>query len=220
MISWRSAAFPWERNKIVMTRQMWIWLALVRAGLVFALTMTSGLKSAATQETCWTGGHAQFFNAIHYCVSSVLAPQGGNSYGPENLEKGDSTKAWCEGVPGNGIGETITIRIEGAVPFRRLLVGNGYGKSPQTYMRNGRVKTVEITADTGFRTIVTLPDRSDIVPLPLPKLAQNWVRLKILDVYPGERFADTCMSFVMPDFEYEEELLLQKQGLLPKKRQE
>jgi|GEM_PF-1176672 len=201
-----------------MTRQMRIWPALVSAGLVFALTITSGPNSPAAQETCWTGGPGQFFNAIHYCVSSVLAPQGGNSYGPENLAKDDSAKAWCEGVPGNGIGETITIRIEGAVPFRRLLVGNGYGRTSQTYLHNGRAKTVEITADTGFKTSVTLVDRSDIVPVPLPELAQNWIQLKILNVYPGERFADTCMSFVMPDFEYEEELLLRKQGLLPKKQ--
>jgi hypothetical protein len=56
------------------------------------------------------------------------------------------------------------------------------------------------------------------VPVLLPKLARNWIRLRILDVYPGERFADTCMSYVMPDFEYEEELLLKQQGLLPKKQ--
>ena len=117
----------------------------------------------------------------------------------------------------NGIGETVTIRIEGAVPFRRLLLGNGYPKSSQTFANNGRVKTVEITADTGLRAVVTLADRSDLTPIDLPALAQNWIRLTIVDVYPGARFADTCLSYVMPDYEYEEELLLRQQGLLPKR---
>jgi len=33
-------------------------------------------------------------------------------------------------------------------------------------------------------------------------------------VYPGARSTDTCLSFLMPDFEHEEELLLKEQGLL------
>ncbi len=192
--------------------------AVAGAGFLAALIVTSGATPAAAQETCWSGRHAQFFNAIHYCVSSALAPQGDNNYGPENLARweGNSAKAWCEGVRGNGIGETITIRIEGAVPFRRLLVANGYPKSAQSYANNGRVKTVEITADTGFRTLANLPDRSDILPVELPNLAQHWIQLKIVDVYPGQRFTDTCLSFVTPDFEYEEELLLREQGVLPR----
>ena len=200
------------------TRQMTTRAALACAGLVFALT--SGSPAAVAQGICWTGRNGQFFNAIQYCVSSALAPQGENTYGPENLARweGNSAKAWCEGVPGHGIGETITIRIEGAVAFRRLLVGNGYGKSSQTYTNNGRVKTVEITADTGIRAMVNLADRSDILPIDLPELARRWIQLKIVDVYPGERFAETCLSFVVPDFEYEEELLMQQQGLLPKQR--
>jgi hypothetical protein len=190
--------------------------AFAAAALFAALIATSDATPAAAQENCWTATHGQFFNAMHYCVSSVLAPQGDNSYGPKNLARwdGDATKAWCEGVRGNGIGETITVRIEGAVPFRRLLIANGYPKSAQSYANNGRIKAVEITADTGFSAVFTLPDTSDPMPVALPALAQNWIRLKIVDVYPGERFADTCLSFVTPDFEYEEELLLREQGLL------
>lgn len=200
------------------TRHMGTRAALAGGGLLAALIVNSGATPAAAQETCWTARHGQFFNAIHYRVSSVLAPQGDNNYGPENLARweGDSSKAWCEGVPGDGIGETITIRIEGAAPFRRLLVANGYPKSAQNYSNNGRVKTVEITADTGIRALANLADRGDIVPIELPNPAQQWIQLKIVGVYPGQRFTDTCLSFLMPDFEYEEELLLKEQGLLPK----
>lgn len=129
---------------------------LSRASLAAAALLSAA--PAAAEETCTTVRHGQFFNAMQYCVSSVLAPQGENSYGPANLTgwQANSAKAWCEGVPGHGIGETITIRIEGAVAFRRLLVGNGYPKSSRTYRNNGRVKTLEITSDTGIKTLVNL----------------------------------------------------------------
>lgn len=200
------------------TRTMTAWAIVVGSALV--ATVTCGFP-ASVAETCWTARHGQFFSAIHYCVSSVLAPQGENGYGPQNLTRwqGDETKAWCEGVPGPGIGETITIRIDGAVAFRRLLVANGYPKSLPTYTDNGRVKTVEITSDTGISARLDFPDRSDIVPVDLPQMAQKWIRLKIVAVYPGDRFADTCLSFLTPDFEFEEELLLQEQGLLKKPSQ-
>jgi len=192
------------------TRHLATWASY--AGFVLMTTIVG----AAAQETCWTAKNGQFFSAIHYCVSSVLAPQGRNTYCPGNLAQweGDATRAWCEGVPGHGIGETITIRIEGAVPFRRLLVSNGYGKSVAAYASNGRVKAVEIISDTGIRTTVQLADHTDMQRINLPKTAQDWIRLKIVDVYPGARSTDTCLSFLMPDFEHEEELLLKEQGLL------
>jgi len=198
------------------TRSIAIWAACAGAALALGLLMTAG--PSAAKERCWTSGAAQYFNAIHYCVSSVLAPQAGNTYGPEHLVDayGDGGAAWCEGASGPGAGETITIRIDGGGPFRRLLIGNGYSKSPQTYANNARLKTVEISADTGFTTTVNLQDRGDLTPIYLPGMANKWIRLKIVDVYPGRKFADTCLSYLGPDFDYEEELLMKEQGLLPR----
>lgn len=108
--------------------------------------------------------------------------------------------------------------IDGAVPFRRLMIENGYGKSANAYKNNGRVKRAEIVAGGGVRTLVVLPDRRGQRYIDLPAMARDWVQLRIDDVYPGARFADTCLSLFLPDFEYEEELLLRSQGLLHDKR--
>jgi hypothetical protein len=167
----------------------------------FALATTSA--PARAEEICASGSGGQYARGIQHCVSSVLARHGETTYGPEHLSTGE-TGAWCEGVAGPGIGETITIRIEDGVAFRRLVINNGYGKSAQTYARNGRIKTVEITSDTGIKARLALPDRRDTVRLMLPKPAKRWVRLKIVEVYPGERHADTCLTYVSPDFEYED----------------
>jgi hypothetical protein len=193
-----------EGGSVVMTSKFRVTAACVprqAAGLILACIATS-----AAAETCWTGRQGQYFNSIQYCVSSVLAPQAGNTYGPEHLAGWDTDKsgAWCEGARGPGIGETITIRIEGGPDFRRLLVGNGYNKSPASYDNNGRVNTLEITTDTGIRTRVDLADLNEVTPVDLPGAAHGWVRAKILDVYPGAKFSDTCLSFLMPDLEHED----------------
>jgi len=47
---------------------------------------------------------------MSYCVSSVLATQSGNSYGPENLWDGDDSTAWCEGAAGS-TGEYLALRV-------------------------------------------------------------------------------------------------------------
>jgi hypothetical protein len=50
-------------------------------GLVLALAASA---SAAAAETCHVDPGGQF-GKITICVSSVLAPQAGNTYGPEHL---------------------------------------------------------------------------------------------------------------------------------------
>ncbi len=200
-----------------MTSTILRYATLARAGGGFALAAAiAGATPAAAEQTCWTAENAQFFNAIKYCVSSVLAPAAGATYGPANLTRheGNAARAWCEGAPDFGFGETIRIEIKGGPAFRRLLVGNGYAKSPETYRNNARVRTVEIIGDNGLAATLDLPDRSDIVPIELPKMPQNWIELKIVDVYPGVVAANTCLGFLMPDFEHEEELLLRQQGLI------
>jgi hypothetical protein len=177
------------------------------------LVMATVLDPAAASETCASGGAGQFFNEISYCVSSVRAPEEGTAFAPENLFKGDPGKAWCAGAPDYGIGATITIRIKGGSAFRRLLVSNGFGKSPATYAYNARVRTVDVTGDGGLNAKLIFPDRKDMVPINLPSMPQNWIRLRILDAYPGEKFANACLGYITPDFEYEEELLMRQQGL-------
>lgn len=179
---------------------------LVLAG---SMILATGGTSAA-KSICWTLGATQFVAAMHYCVSSVLAPQGQATYGPRNLADGNSNTAWCEGVEGAGVGQELTIRVNEGPAFRRMLIGNGYAKSRKAFTENGRVKTLEITTDSGVTTTVDLIDQANALPVYLPEPARRWVRLKIVEVYPGERFADTCLHLVTPDYEYEEEQL-QKQ---------
>ncbi len=73
---------------------------------------------------------------------------------------------------------------------------------------------MEITGDNDLKATLYFPDKSDLMPVYLPKMPQSWIQLKIIDVYPGERVPNTCLSFLMPDFEHEEELLLRQLELI------
>ncbi|GEO85559.1 MULTISPECIES: NADase-type glycan-binding domain-containing protein [Alphaproteobacteria] len=180
----------------------------IPARFLLAAMATAALGwNARAGETCWTEGAGQFFDAIHFCVSSTLAPGKTWRYGPENLvgEEGGQHLAWCEGARGSGIGEAITLRIDNGARFRRLLFSNGYGKTEKSYFDNARVRILNVTTDTGLRTSIAVPDQNEPVVLPLPEAAAyRWIRLEIGGVYAGNRYPDTCVDFVSPDFEYED----------------
>ena len=205
----------------VMTRKLHITHSFVqrrRTGLALAFMIIVATTTPATaKEICWTEGPSQFADATHFCVSSVLPPQGKSNYGPKNLvDYFGSTGAWCEGASGHGVGQTITVRIDRGPAFRRLVIKNGYGKSAKSFKDNGRLKTVRITSDTGIDTTANLIDQPGEQPVYLPLIVPHrWVRLEILDVYPGARYADTCISAIGPDFIYEEELLQSQQAPEP-----
>jgi hypothetical protein len=174
--------------------------------LVLGLFPASG-SAALGNETCWTSGPAQFARGVDYCVSSVLEPQGGITYGPQNIADGKKSTAWCEGVPSNGEGQLIEMRIKEGSAFRRILIQNGYGKSEESFRNNGRLKTIEVSADGGEKRQANLPDTHDVSIVELPRVGvYRSVTISILEVYSGEKSADTCVDYISPDFEHEEAL--------------
>ena len=161
-------------------------------------------------QNCAQMGATELVRSMLYCVSSTLTSQSGNGYGPENLFDPSNRTAWCEGVRGNGEGQEIYIRIDGGIPFRRLLIYNGYAKSADTYRNNGRARTIKVFTDRGDQILTTLPDTSSEVVVNLPgPIEYRKLKIQIVDVYPGARYQDTCTNIVSPDFEYERSLEFQ-----------
>lgn len=196
-------------------KQPWI---LASSGLAVFLL---GSEDAIAERACWTMGPAQYAEGIEYCVSSILKPHGDLEYGPHGIADGKESTAWCEGVPGNGKGQWIEMRIDRGSSFRRLLIQNGYGKTAKTYRNNGRLKTVGISVDGSAARTVELTDTHDIAPIELPNVGlYRHVRITILDVYPGEKYSDTCVDYVSPDFEYEENTAPQQSQPAPSPERE
>lgn len=146
-------------------------------------------------------GPTQFLDSQRYCASSVLPPQAGNTYGPKNLFWGPDEAAWCEGVAGNGEGETIRLETVPAVTAYAVIIRNGYQKSASTFSNNGRAKIVEIEA-AGRVERFALHDASGEQRLEFrnPVRAEA-VTVRIVSVYPGTRYSDTCLSGLWLDLE-------------------
>ncbi len=166
----------------------------------FALAAGAAVLAAApaAAETCHEF-EGQFAKE-RICVSSVLAPQAGNTYGPDHL-MGNDDGAWCEGVPGPGIGQSVTIHHDPPQVMRTLYLTAGYAKSDEAYRNNGRVKKALIETDRGLKQTVTLKDVRESQTIIITKAKVTWVRLTILEVYPGARGSDTCMSQFLANLE-------------------
>jgi hypothetical protein len=152
----------------------------------------------AAAETCHTLDGQ--FAKERICVSSVLAPQAGNTYGPDRL-LGTSDGAWCEGVPGPGIGQTVTIHLDPPQVIRTIRITPGYAKSDETFRNNGRIKKALIETDRGVKQTVTLRDARESQKIVIRKAKVSWVKLTILEVYPGARGSNTCVSELLTDLE-------------------
>ncbi|MCW5771662.1 MAG: hypothetical protein KIT16_08520 [Rhodospirillaceae bacterium] len=160
-----------------------------------------GLVAPAAAEVCLDRGPGQYTSNHTICASSVLAPQGGNTYGPDHLD-GDTATAWCEGAPGDGRNEYLRIAYSKPVRFKSVLIGNGYAKSRTAYFPNARARTVRIETGDGIRIAAELPDRGESHEIRLPRIADTTsLRVTIVDTYPGDKHQDLCLFHFTPNFE-------------------
>lgn len=75
---------------------------------------------------------------------------------------------------------------------------NGYAKSKDIYAMNNRIKKVEIILSDGTNFIYTLEDDTlNFQTLDFGKeITTRYITIKILEVYKGSKFNDTCISEV------------------------
>jgi len=185
----------------------------LRRGWASLFLATLGATAASSAEVCATMGATQYVYQIRYCVTSVLEPQAGVEYGPQNLFDWDSETAWCEGVRGVGAGQKLSLFINDGGSFRRFFVMNGYGKSKASFNDNARPKTIEVSTDTGLRFRRALPDSPGENMVYMPDVGEyNELHIEIIDVYPGRLYKDTCLNEVLVDFEHEEMLFQEQQN--------
>jgi hypothetical protein len=153
-------------------------------------------RPGTPDESCARNGYET------YCVSSVLRPQFGNSYGPENLFAGSESVAWVEGRPGQGIGEWIAIEFESMRTVRSIVVRNGYQKSDDIFQKNNRVRQLRALFSQGETQTLVLQDRigSELLTFPKP-IQAYWVKFIIDDVWAGNKYTDTAITKLLVNSE-------------------
>ncbi len=149
-------------------------------------------------------------------VSSALPAAGSFKYGETSMRDNDLRTAWAEGAKGPGIGETITFEPKDAYITEVALL-NGFVANEALYYANARIKKLRVEVEFGegaeknerhqAREII-LPDRpyKDFNPR-YPFTSVDWVvqhppgddfirkvKLTILEVYPGRKYADLAVT--------------------------
>jgi hypothetical protein len=172
-----------------------------KAGASATLPVPAALPPPPEARSCKWFGASALLHSEGYCATSVAAPGNGNNYEPGNLGFANSRTAWCEGVGGDGVGETVVYRMDPAQSFSSISVENGYTKSQDIYDKNSRPRLVRLKGSDGQEWEVELTDGLATQTVRLPKRAAlTWVSLTILSVYPGWKYQDTCLSYFRPDF--------------------
>lgn len=148
-------------------------------------------------------------------------------YGGSKALDGQLATAWCEGVEGPGIGQTLRVRLRKPMLLNAVGMRGGYFKSEDLLAANGRVRAVRLTTSTGVDQVLRFADpavpmrfdpslgsASEAGPIPatewferaatgeMPRHAVQggedapveWLQLELLEVWPGSRYTDTCIS--------------------------
>ncbi|HUT99362.1 MAG TPA: hypothetical protein VM054_09845 [bacterium] len=121
--------------------------------------------------------------------------------GPGAAVDGRFETAWCEGVPGTGVGESLALTFDGEYPLTGVTVLPGYARDPELWGDNARPRRLSLeAADRTFE--FELKDEPALQRLELESTVwTDTLRVTILEVYPGERWDDTCIAEVTPRFD-------------------
>ena len=131
-----------------------------------------------------------------------MKPSGDKSYAVDNIKARYSDKTWVEGVDGDGIGESITLKVHRPLPLDTIMIMPGYHstENPSLWMKNNRVAELEVTLNDEHTFAVRIPDEkfSADYPIPVRDYAKpvNTIKLTIKGVHKGTAARDTCISSV------------------------
>ncbi len=104
---------------------------------------------------------------------------------------------WVEGVKGSGIGESITMRFREKETIELLGLRLGYAATQELFEDNNRPSRllIEFSDGSSFEYYFE-DDRSEQIIELGGMVETEYVKLTILDVYPGSRCDDTCIYLV------------------------
>lgn len=148
-------------------------------------------------------GAGGYVRILEMDASSYLPEHKNIKYEPFYARDDKLQTAWCEGVKGDGIGEWIKFEIgdfnhpEGEIiNVYRVMIVNGLAASNDLYYANNRVKKIQLEFSEGQKRVLELKDGVMDYQIFVVHTKAKWVRMKIVDVYKGKKYDDTCISEV------------------------
>jgi hypothetical protein len=138
----------------------------------------------------WAEGHQRFKAK----ASSTLKPAKSHNFEAAHLAEEKAEAPWSEGVAGDGIGEWVELRPDRSSPLLALEITPGFVGA--LFKANGRPSTVEILLNGEHRFTAGLEDvpEPQLIPVLGYTKPVSTLRITILEVRPGSRYRDTCIT--------------------------
>ncbi|GMO58067.1 MAG: hypothetical protein Ta2G_18100 [Termitinemataceae bacterium] len=120
------------------------------------------------------------------------------TYKAKNLLGFVNLNPWVEGVEGSGIGEKLKFTLKTESTY--ITFSNGYVdyNKPYLYRYNNRVKKIRIEYE-GKHFDHDIPDNPNFIFIHFDKSVKSFT-VKILEVYKGIKWDDTCINAIVPDY--------------------
>jgi hypothetical protein len=141
-------------------------------------------------------------------ASSVLTEPGKdtNNLAANKAIDCDITTAWVEGVAGPGIDECITIDLGRDTKIYSIGIMPGFTASPEIYSGNNRPKKVRIDFSDGRSMTHVIPDAPNLNYIDVEQefggqIQTESIKITILEVYPGSKWDDTCISEITVNYD-------------------
>jgi hypothetical protein len=140
----------------------------------------------------WTMAHLNY----QVTASSTLPDSDGRSYDAGNVKGMGRQESWSEGADGPGIGEWLEIKPEVAKPLDAIEMNPGYFKSDDLFQANARPRNVrvDLNGEHSFTASVSDDRSSCWIPIRGYDKPVKKIRLTFLEVWPGKKFEDLCVS--------------------------
>ena len=136
-------------------------------------------------------------------ISSVSAssylddPEYGIGCYPEAVIEQRPETAWVEGAPGDGIGESITLRLNDTYTVSGFEIWSGVQDSDDSYEKNSRPKKLLIIFSDGSEEMVKIKDKGVFQTITFDKPVEtNEVTFVIDSVYSGSQYQNTAISYI------------------------
>lgn len=149
------------------------------------------------KRTCIRTRFTELGGTCYDCSSFLVEKV--KDYPVSNLSTIELETPWVEGVSGYGIGEYFSLKRSDD-PY--ILIMNGYISydKPYLYQQNSRVKKLRIVGKRTKKEIICeVLDTPHPQTLDISSLKEKEdLQIFIYDVYPGSKYEDTCIHFILP----------------------
>lgn len=132
---------------------------------------------------------------ISYISATSQLSEYDMTHSADRLIDGDISTAWVEGMSGQGIRESVSVRFDDEYLINGIKINAGYQKNDELYNKNSRPAKIGIAFSDGTYEVHELDDVNNVQDIVFNKpVFSKSNSLIIEDVYSGTKYEDTAIS--------------------------